>query len=486
MLKSGKGEGEEKDKGTSSQDLKLKQWVALQAKSRKITEEEFQQLATKKQEEVKDLLTRILSFRCRQGEEGGEEELQELTSSFNDASSWFAGGFKEVKGRHAENWQQVERKVESMMLFSVMVADMREGAGKEAEESLAALLEDPWKLAASGEDDERVEGLVRAREGLEKRRRRWGDVRANLESFRKLGLELEEEEVKSALRRTISESCMAAMMVVGAAREASTRSSEVAGEAEEDGEAVKGRSKQEKIPVRREEVKSAMKRLLDTCEYVGEEGMAQELAYPVMAACLGAEVKLVQDSYSRRRRRGEKGTEVLRDFEGSMRLFRTFEKLRSLCSGRRRGEKLGIPQQLSCYLEEVTDCLLRHILSEFDASSAASGQGEERQDKELIGWLVLGCNFMNAVMNLVGEMKDAKVSSTPLSSSLLRCFSSCCCKIAVCLLSVLSICLNPLVCASLLLMMIVIIIIALMLALARWQVEDLLASFMKLESRLSK
>ena len=147
---------------------------------------------------------------------------------------------------------------------------------------------------------------------------------------------------------------------------------------------------------------------------------------------------------------------------------------------------MGIPQQLSCYLEEVTDCLLRHILSEFDASSAASGQGEERQDKELIGWLVLGCNFMNAVMNLVGEMKDAKVSSTPLSSSLLRCFSSCCCKIAVCLLSVLSICLNPLVCASLLLMMIVIIIIALMLALARWQVEDLLASFMKLESRLSK
>eukprot|EP00960_Hanusia_phi_P039090 753746-Hanusia_phi.AAC.2 len=420
MLKSGKGEGEDKDQGVSSQDLKLKQWVALQAKSRKMTEEDFQQLAARKQEEVKGLIGRILEFHCRQGERGGEEELQELASSFNDASSWFAGGFKELKAKHVESWQHVERKVESMILFSVMVADMQEGGGREAQEALARLLENPWDLAVGGEEEERTEAMVRARDGLERRRRKWGDVRANLESFRKLGLEMEEEKVKAALKGTIAESCVAALRVVGAAREACGRSEVV----EEEGN--KGRGKQEeRFALLREEVKSSMKLLQETCEYVGEEEASRELAYPVMAACLCAEVKLVQESYGRRRRRGERGAEVLRDFEGSMRLFRTFEKMRSLCQGRRKGaggEKLGVPGKLASCLEEVTDCLLRHVLSEFDASSSAceGEQWEERKDKELISWLVLGCNFMNAVMNLVGEMKDTKVTCPccpPLLSS---------------------------------------------------------------------
>jgi hypothetical protein len=215
------------------------QWIALQARARKISEQEFRDLAEAKQKQVQGVFDRVLAFTmggppathpiatlvpagsevAKSGEgtgtdpvgKGGgveekEKELQELVLVASEVSDWFAGGSKEVKRTYASIWPQVERKVEAMTMLQVMCDDMRlfieqneQDAPRSSHVSCAAAgvvagagagvgCGDLWNEVVGAEWEE---GRVRkGREMLELKRRKWGDLCANLESFRQVSCAL--------------------------------------------------------------------------------------------------------------------------------------------------------------------------------------------------------------------------------------------------------------------------------------------------------
>lgn len=221
----------------------MAQWIALQARARKISEQEFRDLAEAKQKQVQGVFDRVLAFSmgrppatnpvatlapagsevAKSGEGTGtqdpgvgggveekEKELQELVVVASEVSDWFPGGSKEVKRTYASIWPQVERKVEAMTMLQVIRDDMLQvmrddrllieqndkNTHRSAHVSCAAARQgepvagagvgcgDLWKEVVGAEWEE---GRVRkGREMLELKRRKWGDLSANLESFRQV------------------------------------------------------------------------------------------------------------------------------------------------------------------------------------------------------------------------------------------------------------------------------------------------------------
>lgn len=164
MLKRSKGEGAGEGGKARGGDLKLAQWVALQARTRKMSEEDFTALYKERQAGVPALLDEVMAFK---GEEAEEGVMASLCSRVSEASGWFPGGYKEIKAQHSEVWGKVERKVEGMLLLGAMTGDMVELT----------------RGAATG----RLEGadlhlstatlaLCKAREALEGYKRRWGNT----------------------------------------------------------------------------------------------------------------------------------------------------------------------------------------------------------------------------------------------------------------------------------------------------------------------
>lgn len=173
-------------------DLKLAQWVALQARTRKMTEDEFTELYTQKQSEVGALLDEVVAF---EGDVAAEEEgvaMASLCSRVSDASGWFPGGYKEIKAKYEGKWCKVERKVEGMLLLGSMVCDM------------SALV--------NGGEISRLEGndlslggatvvMCKSREAIEGYRKRWGNAEDAKRNFEELGLCLDVEMMQLAIAR---------------------------------------------------------------------------------------------------------------------------------------------------------------------------------------------------------------------------------------------------------------------------------------------
>ena len=77
---------------------------------------------------------------------------------------------------------------------------------------------------------------------------------------------------------------------------------------------------------------------------------------------------------------------------------------------------LPLPPSLSGLLVSATHSLLGNIVAAFEDSSkhsdrdTSAGAGASQCDEgELVGWLVFGCGFINAVMVLVGDVKDGRM-----------------------------------------------------------------------------
>ncbi len=103
----------------SEENPKLLQWIALQAKARKLTVDEFRELYSSKQRVAAAVPAAINSYR------GSERsELEALSHAVVEAAGWFPGGYKEMKDRDAA-WSAAERKLDAINSWLALDEDMR-------------------------------------------------------------------------------------------------------------------------------------------------------------------------------------------------------------------------------------------------------------------------------------------------------------------------------------------------------------------------
>lgn len=414
------------DKGGG--DARLAQWIALQSKTRKMETSKFEELYLSKQKGLPALMHKVLGFEG--GANGGEEEdgeveaqmqaLLELCEEVGDASGWFAGGYKEMKSTFGEEWLKVERRVEAMTLLVVTREDMLDFARQSAraEEAVA-----PASFAGApptshakptafkpGDEAAWTAALGKTREQLALKRRKWGDVSESLTQWKAAGLTLAPRLITSAIDALLRAVRDSARGVVGNAR-GMLEAHPAPGEGEKPVERPAG--ERAAFSEVRELVKTALREMLETAEYARLPARAATLCLAAARELVCADCALLQRQLARGL---VPSSMVQKAFDASLRNLKLLSKIESLCIG--KGVRALIPappadasvvavgkQELGGKVMELTDTLLRRVLETFEA---LDGLG---RDKELMGWLVFGCGFINAVLGLVGDTKDSKVEA---------------------------------------------------------------------------
>ena len=455
MIKSKDKNGScDSSQGAQGEDPKVAQWVALQARSRKMSENEFRELAVTRQGEVDSVFERLLAFSLpsvtadagaeqRAGEQDKESEMEKLVTAVNEVAEWFPGGSKEVKRRFSK-YASVERKVEAMALLQVVRDDMRlllaVGVGSEGEEGgrkgyVAAAAAARSSGSDIWEEVKGVEGEVgkvgRAKELLETKMRKWGDLREALPNFGQLGLSIDIDLVGKALVALEGE-CVAACRSLVAATRGIVDESEVSAGASGERAAVRANANgeqgkaieearedraQERMHNARTECFEALKLLYSCREFVSSfkmpgsaganKGIAANAAAQVLDVAHGlasADIALLLKIYGSPALRPSGKAAVTKMFDVSLKTLKWLDKVRVLCA-KAMGTRASVPASLSALLVSATHALLGHIVAAFESCH----KGSKDSEGELIGWLVFGCGFINVVMGLVGDVKDARM-----------------------------------------------------------------------------
>ncbi|KAJ1487950.1 hypothetical protein T484DRAFT_1888244 [Baffinella frigidus] len=303
--------------------------------------------------------------------------------------------------------------------------------------------------------------LGKTREQLALKRRKWGDVSESLTQWKAAGLTLAPRLITSAIDALLRAVRDSARGVVGNAR-GMLEAHPAPGEGEKPVERPAG--ERAAFSEVRELVKTALREMLETAEYARLPARAATLCLAAARELVCADCALLQRQQgglcaltahfcSARERVSEDlvalarglvpSSMVQKAFDASLRNLKLLSKIESLCIG--KGVRALIPAppadasvvavgkqelggkvmemteslprrdsndslggavwELGGKVMELTDTLLRRVLETFEA---LDGLG---RDKELMGWLVFGCGFINAVLGLVGDTKDSKVEA---------------------------------------------------------------------------